>query len=95
MRLRYTRPALADLEDILQSIAQQSPQGANRVQARLKSVIDLLLDYPQIGQSTSRSGMRRFVLSPYPYVVFYMATVDEIVIHGVRHGARRPFDSRQ
>jgi hypothetical protein len=30
------------------------------------------------------------VVSPYPYVVFYHATEDEIVIHGVRHSARNP-----
>jgi hypothetical protein len=28
--------------------------------------------------------------SPHPYLIFYEATEDEIVIHGVRHGARRP-----
>jgi plasmid stabilization system protein ParE len=30
------------------------------------------------------------VASPYPYLIFYQATEDEIVIHGVRHSARRP-----
>jgi plasmid stabilization system protein ParE len=32
----------------------------------------------------------RIIASPYPYLIFYQATEDEIVIHGVRHGARRP-----
>jgi toxin ParE1/3/4 len=27
---------------------------------------------------------------PYPYLIFYKATADEVVIHGVRHAARRP-----
>ena len=33
--LRYTRPALADLEEILAYIRDRSPQGARRVQRRL------------------------------------------------------------
>jgi toxin ParE1/3/4 len=31
------------------------------------------------------------VVSPYPFLIFYQATEEEIVIHGVRHTARRPF----
>jgi toxin ParE1/3/4 len=30
------------------------------------------------------------IVSPYPYLIFYQATEDEIVVHGVRHSARRP-----
>lgn len=90
MRLRYTREALADLDGLLDHIVKHSPQGARRVQARIKAVIDLLLPHPQIGRTTSRRGMRRMVASPYPYLIFYRATEDEIVIHGVRHASRRP-----
>lgn len=90
MRLRYTREALADLNVALEHIAKHSPQGAQRVQGRIQAVIHLLLQHPQIGQMTSRRGMRRMVASPYPYLIFYRATEDEIVIHGVRHSARRP-----
>ena len=90
MKLRYTRQALAELDSLLKFTAEQSPKGAASVQTRLRTVIDLLLDHPSIGQMTTRPGMRRMVVTPYPYVVFYRATDDEIVIHGVRHGARRP-----
>ena len=34
--------------------------------------------------------MRRIVVTPYPYLVFYRVAADEIVIHGVRHAARKP-----
>jgi len=30
------------------------------------------------------------VAYPYPYLIFYRATETEIIIHGVRHSARRP-----
>ena len=52
MRLRYTLPALADLNSILDYIAAHSPQGAVRVQRRIEHMIDLLLDHPHIGMRT-------------------------------------------
>jgi len=43
VKLRYTLPALAELNSILDYIAAHSPRGAKRVQRRLQSIIDLLL----------------------------------------------------
>lgn len=47
--LRYARLALADLSAILDHIAARSPQGARRVQARIRAVIDLRLATPPAG----------------------------------------------
>ena len=90
MRLRYTLPALADLRAILDYIAAHSPQGARRVQARIKALTDLLLLYPNIGRRTNDPAIRRMSISPYPYLVFYEPTETEIIIHAVRHAARDP-----
>ena len=90
MRLRYTLAALADLDSILDYIAAHSPQGAKRVQARIKSIIDLLLVHPHIGIRTDDPIIRRLTTPPYPYLIFYEVTDTEIIIHAVRHGARDP-----
>jgi toxin ParE1/3/4 len=90
VRLRYTLQALADLSAILDYITAQSPQGARRVQARIRGLIDLLPLHPHIGRLTSDPAIRRLVITPYPYLVFYEATESEIIIHAVRHGARDP-----
>ena len=90
MRLRYTQPALADLDAILNYIADHSPQGAARVQARIQIVINLLLSHPNIGTRTDDPTIRRLSTSPYPYLIFYELAGDEIIIHAVRHGARDP-----
>lgn len=42
MRLRFTRPALADLDAVLDHIATHSPEGAQRVQPRIKAIIELV-----------------------------------------------------
>ena len=90
MRLRYTLPALADLSGILDFIAAHSPQGARRIQARIRTLADLLLLYPHIGSSTNDPTIRRIATTPYPYLIFYEVTETEIIIHAVRHAARDP-----
>jgi plasmid stabilization system protein ParE len=89
-RLRYTRPALADLEAVLDTIAARSPQGARRVQARIQGVIALLTEFPFIGTRTNDPAIRRMTTSPFPYLVFYEATDTELIVHAVRHAARDP-----
>lgn len=90
MKLRYTLPALADLNSILHYIAAHSPQGARRVQTRLQAIIDLLLIHPHIGVRTDDPTIRRLTTTPYPYLIFYEAAETEIIIHAVRHAARDP-----
>ncbi len=90
MKLRYTLRGAAELDKVLVYIEERSPQGARHVQARIQAIINLLLQHPHAGQLTSKGRLRRVVASPYPYLIFYHATKDELVIHGVRHSARRP-----
>jgi toxin ParE1/3/4 len=90
VRLRYTTPALADLASILDYIAAESPRGAQRVQLRIRTLLDLLSRHPGIGTRTNDSTIRRLTTSPYPYLVFYEVTEAEIIIHAVRHAARDP-----
>ena len=90
VKLRYTRPALADLGAILDYIAAHSPQSARRVQARIQGLTDLLLLHPHIGRRTNDPAIRRMTTTPYPYLIFYEATETEIIVHAVRHGARDP-----
>ena len=90
MKLRYTPDALADLRNVLAYIEKQSPQGARKVQARIQQIIKLTLNHPHVGARTEGKRLRRLVARPYPYLIFYEVGDDEIVIHGVRHSARRP-----
>lgn len=52
MRLRYTLPALADLNAVLDYIAVHSQQGARHVQRRIRAITELLLQHPGIGRRT-------------------------------------------
>jgi toxin ParE1/3/4 len=92
VKIRYTVPALADLDSILDYVAAASPDAARRVQKRIQNIIDLLLIYPQIGVRTDDPVVRRLTTTPYPYLVFYEVAKHEIIIHAIRHGARDPSD---
>ncbi len=88
MKVRYTRPALADLDVILEYVAAHTPQGAKRVRSRIQASLDLLSLHPMIGTRTDDPDIRRLAVPLYPYLVFYEAAEDEIIVHAVRHAAR-------
>ena len=46
--------------------------------------------HPRAGTLTGKRRLRRPTSHPYPYLIFHRAEDDEIVVHGVRHAARRP-----
>ncbi len=56
----------------------------------IKATERMLIQFPLVGQPTRLTWLRRIVTGPYPYVIFYEVSGDEVVIHAVRHGARQP-----
>ena len=90
MKVRYTRGALTELTEILAYIEQPSPDGANRVRARIKSIVGSLSLHPRIGTQTNDPKLRRLIAHPYPYAIFYEVTRTWITIHAIRHTARDP-----
>lgn len=90
MRVRFTRNAAADLDDILAFIQERSPRGASRVKERILSAIKLLGRFPGLGTLTDDEGTRMLVATPYPYLVFYEIDVQagEVIVLHIRHGAR-------
>jgi toxin ParE1/3/4 len=71
-------------------IGERSPHGAARVKARLLGLAGFIQSQPYGSRKTSEPGLRRIVAAPYPYLIFYEVKDDEVVIVGVRHGARDP-----
>ncbi len=90
LSLDYTPRALAELDGVLGQIGEQSPIGAMRVRRRIKAIIIMLARHPHAGQKTSIPGLRRIVVTPYPYVVFYQPRERSVVIIAIRHAARDP-----
>ncbi len=59
----------------------------------MQSITTLLIEHPRIGQQTDLAGIRRMLVSPYPYLIFYRVTEDAVIVQRVRHAARDPSDA--
>lgn len=91
MKLRFTSDALAEIDAVLGGIADKSPTGAFNVRRQIEAVLDRLVDHPLCGTRTSSPPLRRILVRPYPYLIFYEPKDDAVVIVGLRHAARDPF----
>ncbi len=89
MRIRWTRPALADLEAIGDFITRDNPAAAERIVVSLVASVDKLRDHPHLGRPGRLTGTREFVVAGAPYVAPYRVRGEEIEVLAVYHGSRR------
>lgn len=89
MKLRWTAPALRDLEAIVDAIARDDPSAAARMVTRIFDQADRLVDFPHIGLSGHIPGTRELVVAGAPYVVPYRVRDAEVELLAVFHAARR------
>ena len=92
MNLRYTRKAVRQIDAALSYLRRHSPTGADNVSRRLMSLIAMIRQHPHAGHRTSRAGVLRITVAPYPYLIDYRPTDTTIISLRFRHAARRPID---
>ncbi len=92
MKAVFAPRALRDLEGIAEYLNKHSPSGTKSVLAAIKSSVDALTFFPEIGRIIDDTGHRRLPVLRYPYSVFYRIAGEELLILHVRHAARRPLD---
>lgn len=90
MNILFTPEAANELEQVLERIYMASPSGAEHVGQRIRKMVEYLATHPHIGTRTNRAGMRRLVINPYPYAIYYSLADGTIIILGVRHAAQNP-----
>lgn len=91
MRLRWTRPAANDLDDIEVYIAEDnSPVVAVDVVLRIIDQVEGLLPaHPGAGRIGRIQGTRELVIEGLPYITIYRDMSDEIQILRVLHDAQQ------
>lgn len=90
MKVRYSKLALAELDDILADIHANNPDAAARFDDRVRRAVERIAQFPEGAQKVEkRPGVRRVPLVRYPYVIHYTVIGDEVIILRVIHGARR------
>lgn len=92
MKVRYNATALAQLDEILSYIQNETPAAAAAFSERLQRLTRLVAQFPLMGRPTDKPGVRILGIPEHRYVVFYriLADRDEIRILRIRHTSRRP-----
>lgn len=86
MRIRVTPAALDDLIQIRDYVVEQRGEAqAIRVGARIRTSIDLLIQFPYAGHIGEVPGTRVRKVTGQPYVVIYRVTEDAVEIVHVYH----------
>jgi plasmid stabilization system protein ParE len=86
----FTPEAADELEQVLDQISTVSPLGAEHVGQRIQKVLEYINTYPHAGTNANHAGMRRLVVNPYPYAIYYRLADDFIIVIGIRHTAQNP-----
>jgi toxin ParE1/3/4 len=97
MRVRWTRTAIGHLASIYEYISQDSPRYAKRMVDRITTKSQRIATFPQSGQMVPEyqdPQIREIIEGSYR--VIYRASVEDVQILAVIHGARvlppRPSD---
>ena len=88
MRVRWTRPALNNLDEIQDYVAQDSPAAAYRLAQDIANRTEALALSPRLGRVGRARGTRELVFAGLPYIVVYRLT-EAVEILAVVHTARQ------
>jgi toxin ParE1/3/4 len=89
MRVRWTKPALRDLEEIGDFIVCDNAIAAAKTVAAILDQAEAVATHPHLGRAGRIAGTREFVVAHTPFVVPYRVVGDDVQILAVFHGARR------
>ena len=90
MRLRWTRLAERDFDEIAAYIGQDNPAAACRVVLELIDQVETRLPvHPAFGRAGRVIGTRELVIGELPYVIPYRVRGQDIEILRVLHTSRR------
>jgi toxin ParE1/3/4 len=94
----WTEPALADLEEIHDFIAEESASNAEAVVLRLQAAVLQLADFPLSGRAVpefASSEYREVVSRPYRIIYRYVPEQDLVLVSAIYHGRQQLRDPRR
>lgn len=89
MKIRITKPATTDLEEIDKYIRVDNPTAAARTVLRILDAIEYLTSYPTMGRVGRVAKTRELIISGTPFIVLYQIRDQAIFILRVLHTARK------
>ena len=93
MKLVFTAPALADLNDVLSYTAERYPGSLAALRTRIDAVLEHIRTYPKTGRVLDKApGVRVVPLLRFPFRIFYRENAARIEVLHIHHTARKsPF----
>ena len=89
MKLRQLSAATDELRDALSWYRQRNPRAAELLWIRVQEARHSVMLFPEAAPLIG-PGLRRFILSGFPYDMIYAVHDSEIVILAIAHHSRRP-----
>jgi plasmid stabilization system protein ParE len=89
VKLEFHPQAEIELIEAAAHYEQRVPGLGERFEAEVRGAVRTLLDHSEIGAAAA-PGLRRFVLSRFPFTLYYSVTADVLRIEVVAHQSRRP-----
>lgn len=87
MRVRYSPRAAEDLESIRRYIGTKNRSAAWVVASFIRQSIARLVRWPHSARATNVPGVRRLVVTNYPYVVYYEVAGEQVIVLSIRHAS--------
>jgi toxin ParE1/3/4 len=88
LKLRWTRPALADLVEAQNYIARENPSAAQALAQKVWDASENLCNHPGMGRTGHVEGTREWVVSDTPYLIVYRVRDEALEILRIWHGRR-------
>ena len=88
MKIRYSARARAQMNAIHEYIRERNETAATAVISRIRHTATVLTEWPHLGRKTDEVHVRMIPVPQLPFVIFYRADGDMIIILNVRHGAQ-------
>ena len=89
MCTKWTRKALANLDDIMEYIAGDNPQAASRMVKMIDGAVQPLGQHPFLGRPGRVPNTRELIVSGTPFILPYRVKGSTVEILRVLHAARR------
>lgn len=89
MKIRYSRGASAQLDQLYGFVAKESPASAKAISLSIDAAIENLKSFPLLGRRTNEKSVRVIIEAKYRYRIFYTVLGEEIFIVRILHRSQR------
>jgi len=87
MDVRFSRPALQQVDQMLAAMGEGDVDEAARMAMRIERILHVLLRFPQLGRRTDMTDVRIVAVPGLPYWSLYVQPDDEgLRVLRLRHG---------